>query len=124
MSDTTPLDGNEIQRRTVIEQAADAAVKKFALDNPHLVMPVQPIDPTPPPLKWAGILMIGTMSAVTGAGLLWLISSVATVQITVARIEERLSSQEVARLAKTTDIERRVEILERRDSERKPGVAH
>ncbi len=88
-------DGNAAQTRAIIEQALDAAVATY----PPKAVPV------PPPLKWAGIIVAGIMTAGATGLLFWMISSISDMQMTLARMDERqvMNAQNLAERFETID---------------------
>jgi hypothetical protein len=67
----------------------------------------------PAPLKWAAVILSGiAISSVTGMGV-WLVSTVADVQLTVTRMDERSVQQVELQAVRDEDVKRRLEALER-----------
>jgi hypothetical protein len=70
------------------EAAAQAAVRKFALDYPHLAAPA-PKPEIPAPLKWAAIIISAVMTLAFTGMFAWGVSTLNELQLTVARIDTR-----------------------------------
>lgn len=66
----------------------------------------------PAPLKWAGAILAGLFTAGTATLAFWLVSSVSEMQVTLARMDERLAGQSVGADARYEDHERRIRQLE------------
>lgn len=103
--------GNEAQVRVVAEQIADAAVTRFAQRNPDAFREQSARVEIPAPLKWGGGIFAAVLTLATGAGLLWLVSTVNTMQVTLARMDERMTSGAI-RDGRVDDLERRVQVNE------------
>lgn len=86
-----------------MEQAAEAAIVQFTSQHPELRAEA----PIPPIVKW----LVGAIAGFGSAALIglgfWLVTSVSQMQVTVARIDERLNSGSI-KDARVDDIERRV----------------
>lgn len=104
---TEPL-GDHLQKRAILDQTAEAAISKVLLDHPDL----RRAD-VPAPLKWAGVI-IGSLFTVGTAGLfMWLVSSVASMQVLLARMDERSENQTRMLDGRMAEFERRIGNLER-----------
>lgn len=104
MSDT---DGNAAQTRAIAEQLGDALLTKFTLQHPELRKPE-----IPPPLKWAsGIIAALFVAAVAGMAV-WLVTTVNEMQVTLARMDERMGNQTTTQLREVESLSRRVGALE------------
>lgn len=113
------LDGNELQRRMMIEQVAEAAVLKFALENQDKFgsAPKKEIE-IPAPLKWAGAV-VGSVFVTGIAGMIfWGVTSINSMQITLARVEERVANLDSNQKDRLDKVEIRVAALE--DIQKKP----
>lgn len=77
--------GNEVQARQIAEQVAVAAVELYAQRNP----PVPPKPDIPAPLKWAGGIIAALMTLAATGMMVWGVSTLNELQITVARMDER-----------------------------------
>jgi hypothetical protein len=98
---------NEAQVRIVAEQVADAAVTRFAATHPELRKAE-----IPAPLKWAAAIIASLFTAGTATLVFWLVSTVSEMQVTLARMDERMASGTV-KDARFDDLERRVANLEK-----------
>lgn len=98
--------GDAAQIRLIAEQVADAAFYKFESEHP-----VKTEAEIPAPLKWAGAIVAGLFTAGIAALAFWLVSSMSAVQVTLARMDERMASGMV-KDARFDEIERRVTKLE------------
>ena len=98
--------GDEAQKRIIAEQVAEAAVTKVLYDHPELRKAE-----IPAPLKWAGGIIAGLFTAGAATLVFWLVSSVSEMQVTLARMDERMASGTV-KDARFDDIDRRVTKLE------------
>lgn len=105
-------DGNEAQIRLIAESLADAAVVKLATSNPELLRGKPTSVELPPPLKWAAGIAAGLLTLAASSGLLWLVSTVNTMQVTLARMDERQQGTSATADSKYTELERRVTTLE------------
>jgi hypothetical protein len=105
MSDT----GNEAQTRLIAEQVAEAAIVKFNQAHPELQE-----THIPPPIKWAGGILAAVMTAGVIGMAAWLVTSVSDMQVTLARIDERMVGQDT----RYDDLDERVRKLESYHSRR------
>ena len=103
-----PDTGNAAQTRVVAEQVADAAVTRFAAQHPELRQKVE----VPPPLKWAAAIIAALFTMGAGAMAVWLVGTVNSMQVTLARMDERQASQTISQDSRFTDHERRIQQLE------------
>lgn len=99
MTDT----GNAAQTRMVAEQVAEAAIVKFAAEHPEI-------------RKDAGFSnfqkgVVGVAVTLLVSAILWLVTTVNQMQLTLARLDERIASGGV-KDARVDDLERRVGVLE------------
>jgi hypothetical protein len=102
------MDGNDLQNGTVLAGMIDAAIARF-----DAIRPPQPKESTvPAPLKWAGGIAAAVFTAGIAAFFLWLTSTVNDMQVTLARMDERMAGQAGDRDARFADIDRRVTRLE------------
>ena len=96
--------GNAAQVRMVAEQVAEATLVKFASK-------AKPEAEIPPPLKWAGgIIALFTLGI--GGMAVWLITSVNEMQVTLARMDERMAGASASADARLSSVEGRVLTLE------------
>lgn len=79
--------GNETQVRVIAEQIAEAAIVKISQQNQQN----QPPRGTelPAPLKWAAAIITAIMTTGACAMCIWVVSTLADLQQTVTRIDER-----------------------------------
>lgn len=80
----------EVFLAQISEAIAEAAVTKFAMMHPELNKVKAEI---PPPLKWAAGIISGMFVALSGAMVIWLITTVSDMQVTLARMDERQTVQ-------------------------------
>jgi hypothetical protein len=114
------MDGNELQRRLMLEQVAEAAVTKFRLENPDLFVASKKNQEIPAPLKWLGAIAAGVLSVGSTGLFVWMVTGLASVQITLARVEERIASMDAGQKDRVARVEDRVARLEEnRNEERK-----
>lgn len=107
--------GDAAQIRAIAEQvgasAAEIAISNFVSQHPELRQASVTAE-IPPPLKWAGAVIAGLFTAGTATLAFWLVSTVSEMQVTLARMDERLAGQNIASENRVTEIERRVVKLE------------
>ena len=96
--------GSAAQVRIIADQVAEAAITKFYAEHP-------PKAELPSPLKWAGIIMAGVFTTGLGAMAVWLVSTVSDMQVTLARLDERMASGAV-KDSRYEELDRRVTTLE------------
>lgn len=101
----TATNGNAEQVRVIAETVADTAITRFVAQNP-------PRADMPPPLKWAGGIAAVVLGGIFLAGCVWLFSSVSAVQVTLARMDERLEANAASQEARLAELERRVTAIE------------
>jgi hypothetical protein len=103
--------GNQIQTRAVAEQvgkvAAQLAVEEFVQKHPELRKAE-----IPPPLKWAGGILAALLATGVGGTAVWLMTTVNEMQVTLARMDERMSGSGVAQGDRDDDQDRRIGRLE------------
>ncbi|MBA4164341.1 MAG: hypothetical protein C0510_06875 [Erythrobacter sp.] len=66
----------------------------------------------PPPLKWASIIVGGIMTAATTAGFIWLVATVNEMQLTLARMDERIGAWQTMQDARYIELEKRMSKIE------------
>lgn len=93
------------------EQIADAVIERFVSQHPELRQATI-VTEIPSPLRWAGVIMGGVMTAVATAGLFWLASTVNQMQVTLGRMDERMGNWISTQGEKYSDLESRVRRLE------------
>ncbi len=107
----TEIDGNSVQTRAIAEQvgeaAAEAALLKFTKQHPE----VRKME-VPPPIKWASAIIAGIAVLAVGAYFNWLTESANQMQLTLARMDERLGSANTQQNQQNDEIRRRISRLE------------
>jgi hypothetical protein len=99
------------RNETVKEHIADAVIERFVSQHPELRQGAI-VTEIPPTIRWAGVIIAGVMTAAVSAGLFWLASTVNTMQVTLARMDERIGNWISTQDAKYTDLEERVDRIE------------
>lgn len=102
----TPSLGDAVQTRLIAEQVAEAVILKYEAEHPR---PKEA--PIPPPLKWAATIIAGLFTAGTATLAFWLVSSVSEMQVTLARMDERMTTGSV-KDSRFDELERRIVKLE------------
>lgn len=104
--------GDAAQIRKIVDQSGEAAaslaVAKYAAEHP--VPQTKP--EIPGPLKWAAGIISALLAMGVGGSVVWLMTTVNEMQVTVARIDERLSSADRAQTSRDDEINRRLTRLE------------
>jgi hypothetical protein len=85
-------------------------VRQVAMAYREIDGPLKP--DIPAPLKWAGGIVAALFTAGIATLAFWLVTSVSQMQVTLARMDERLGNQADDQQQRFTDIERRVSRLE------------
>ncbi len=98
--------GDGAQTRLIAEQVAEAVIMKYESEHPR---PKEAEIPSP--LKWAAAIIAGLFTAGTAALAFWLVSSVSEMQVTLARMDERMTTGSV-KDSRVDDLDRRVVKLE------------
>lgn len=93
--------GDAEQTRMIAEQVADAAITRFVAQHPE-VKETQ----IPSPLKWAGGIVAALFTAGASGMAFWLVSSVSEMQVTLARVDERMANQLDQRERDSLDFDR------------------
>lgn len=99
------------------ESAAGIAISKFVSQHPE-VRRGTVVAEIPAPLKWAAIIASAVITMAASGGVVWLVSSVSEMSITLARMDERMASYISAQETRMREIERRVETLENQSRDR------
>ena len=122
-SDTQSI-GDEAQIRKITDPiaraAATIAISEFASQHPDSEFASQHPElrqasvttEIPAPLKWASVIIAGLFTAGTATLAFWLVSTVSLMQVTLARMDERLANQTVVQSEQLKDISGRVTALE------------
>ena len=66
----------------------------------------------PAPLKWAGVIVASLFTMGVGAMAVWLVDTVSAMQVTLARMDERMANQATVQDSRFGDFERRISTLE------------
>lgn len=98
--------GDAAQTRLIAEQVAEAVILKYESEHPR---PKE--TPIPAPLKWAAAIIAVLFTTGIAAMVFWLVSSVSEMQLTLARVDERMTTGSV-KDSRFDEIERRVARLE------------
>lgn len=99
-------DGNDIQKAATLAGVADAAIDRF-------VARLQPQEPKlPSPVKWGAGIIAALMTAATIGYFAWLTNTVASMQVTLARVDERMALQTTAQDSRFEEMNRRITKLE------------
>lgn len=93
--------------KKMLAQVAELAVEQHALIHPE-----KPSVEIPAPLKWAGVIMAAIMTAVGTGAAIWVVSTLNSLQVTVARIDERQQAQVGDFGSQVANLDRRVTALE------------
>lgn len=111
--------GDSAQIRMIAEQvgesSAEIAISRFVAQHPE-VRRGTVVSEIPAPLKWASAIIAGLFTAGTATLAFWLVSTVSEMQVTLARMDERMTAGAV-RDARFEPLERRVQKLEAYHSE-------
>ena len=99
--------GNAEQNRIIAEHVAETVINQFVSEHPEMREAK-----IPGPLKWAGAIVAGVMTVGIVTMAVWLVSSVSSMQVTLARMDERQISQSSTQESRFTDIDRRITKLE------------
>tara|TARA_R110002012_G_scaffold16958_15_gene64512 strand:- start:900 stop:1247 length:348 start_codon:yes stop_codon:yes gene_type:complete len=102
---------NSEQIRIVAEQVADTAITRFVSQHPE-VRRSSVVAEIPPPLKWAAIIASAVLTVSASAGLIWMVTSVSDMSVTLARMDERMGGYISAQEARMAEQERRITSLE------------
>lgn len=115
-------DGNEMQNRIILDQAVKMAIASFRLENPELFVDAakKPEAEIPSPLKWAAGILAALFSAMASGVIIWAVASISSMQITLARVEERLTSMDRQQTERITGIEVRIARLEEKKNAAPP----
>lgn len=99
--------GDWAQIRMLGEQIADATIIRFSAAHPELRKAE-----IPAPLKWAGGIIAALFTAGIATLAFWLVTTVSSMQVTLARMDERQSLQTNAQDTRYNELDRRVSKLE------------
>lgn len=93
------------------EQIADTAIVRFVDQHPE-VRRGTVVAEIPAPLKWAAIIASGVLATAASAGLIWMVTSVSAMSVTLARMDERMGGYIEAQAVQMQQLEGRVDTLE------------
>jgi|GEM_PF-3160697 len=82
--------GSAAQTRAIAEQVAETAITRFAEKHPEVRRGTVTAE-IPAPLKWAAIIFSSVITVSASGGLIWLVSSVSEMSVTLARMDERMA---------------------------------
>jgi hypothetical protein len=106
--------GDAAQTRAIVDQAAKAsamlAVTEFVASHPELI--AKPKPEIPAPLKWAGGIAAALLTTGVGGTAVWAMTTINEMQVTVARIDERMVSSQQSQDSRFEEINRRLSRLE------------
>lgn len=102
-----PDNGNSAQTRLIADQVADAAIHRFASQHPE----VRRYE-IPPPLKWAATIIAALLATGVGGTAVWLMTTVNEMQVTLARMDERMANSTTSQDSRFDEINRRLARLE------------
>jgi len=108
---TERSNGDAAQTRAIAEQVANAAYAKFAELHPE-VRRGTVVAEIPPPLKWAAIVASAVLTVSASAGLIWMVTSVSEMSVTLARMDERMGGYISMQESRMAQLERRTDRLE------------
>lgn len=101
--------GDAAQVRLIGEQIAKTAIVEFVAEHPEFARKEAEI---PAPLKWAGGILAALFTAGIASLAGWLILSVSEMQVTLARMDERMALQGDTQTGRMAEMERRIVQLE------------
>lgn len=104
--------GSAAQTRIIAEQVAEAAITRFAAEHPEIRKPE-----VPAPLKWAAGIIATLFTMAVGGMAVWLVTTVNEMQVTIARIDERMEASSATLDSRLVDHDRRLQRLEQRTGE-------
>jgi len=104
--------GDAAQKRLIIEQVAEAVILKVQGEGLRREPSLSPEEKMPAPLKWAGAIIAGIMTVGCAGLLFWMITSISQMQLTLARMDERQSSNTTNWEAKFRSLDERMGRLE------------
>lgn len=117
------MDGNDLQRRMMLEQVADAAVTKFRLENPGLFSERQEAE-IPAPMKWVASIAASIFVVGVPGMMFWGVSTISTMQITLAKLEERVGNLSTNQKDHLDNIVTRVASLEDKNERSRKSEAN
>ncbi len=116
--------GDAAQIRLIVEQVVEATIVRLSATPAQASSVEQPVKTEiPAPLKWAAGIVASLMSLGMGAMVLWLVTTLNEMQLTVARIDERQQSQVGDVDGRFAEVNRRIGRLEARNGRTDRGEA-
>jgi len=109
--------GNAAQNRIIAQQVAKATITEFVAEHPEL-RPT-PKAEIPAPLKWAGGIISVLLATGVGGTAVWLMTTVNEMQVTLARMDERMANSSSSQDNRFDEINRRLTRLEQMAGENK-----
>ncbi|RPF70437.1 hypothetical protein [Aurantiacibacter spongiae] len=110
-----PSQGDAAQIRAIAEQvaegAAEVAISRFVSQHPELRQN-SVVAEIPAPLKWAAIITSAVITMAASGGVVWLVSSVSEMSVTLARMDERMGGYIASQEDRMSELERRTAALE------------
>ncbi len=103
--------GNASQTRVIADQVAEATITQFVRMHPELTSQKQA--EVPAPLKWAAAIIAALLVAGIGGSFTWLVTTVNVMQVTLARMDERMAGQVTSSDSRLGEMERRMSAVER-----------
>lgn len=108
--------GDAAQTRAIVDQAAKAsasiAINEFIASHPEMM--VKPKPEVPAPLKVAGAIVLTLLTTGIGGTAVWAMTTINEMQVTVARIDERMEGDSKSLDSRFDEINRRLSRLEQR----------
>lgn len=95
----------------IAEAAAEIAISKFAANHPE-VRRGTVVAEIPAPLKWAAVIASAILTISASGGLIWLVSSVSEISVTIARMDERMAAYTARQTEEIDALDSRVKTLE------------
>lgn len=109
MTDPRPSAGDAAQVRLIVEQVVDAAMVRLGSRQSEKEPSKMEL---PPSIKWAAGIVSAVITAAVIGFMLWMVTTLNDMQLTVARIDERQQSQGSDVDGRFQDFDRRVMRLE------------
>ncbi len=107
--------GDAAQIRLIVEQVVEATIVRLSPPAQASTAESPMKTEIPAPLKWAAGIIASIMSLGMGAMVLWLVTTLNEMQLTVARIDERQQSQVGDVDGRFAEVNRRIGRLEARN---------
>ena len=100
---------SDAQAQKIAEDIAEQAVVRFIAANPDAAWLKAEI---PAPLKWAALVISALFTAGVAGMAFWLVTTVSSMQVTLARMDERQSGQSSALDGRFSEFDRRLTKIE------------